>query len=220
MYHYTYLLEVTQPTDVRTKYIGVRSCKVKPEEDNYYGSCIDFLEWQKQYGIDKITKTVLGWWPSREQALKHEILLHDIFDVASNPEFWNKAKQLSTGFDLTGTKQTQEHKSKRIRAGQQHWNYGKSASEETRKKMSKSRSGANNAMYGKPVSDERKRKIGEAQKGEKSWRYGKKFPEMAEKLSKMLKGKPKEKTTCPYCGLFGAVNNLKRYHFDNCKAKE
>ena len=86
--------------------------------------------------------------------------------------------------------------------------------------MSLSHSGANNPMYGKPVSDERKRKISEAQKGTKAWRYGKKFPEMAKKLSEMLKGKPKEKTTCPHCELFGSVSNLKRYHFDNCKAKK
>lgn len=29
--------------------------------------------------------------------------------------------------------------------------------------------------------------------------------------------KPKEKATCPHCGLIGGLNQLKRYHFDNCK---
>ncbi len=237
MYHYTYMIDVKNPTDERCRYIGVRSCSVKPDQDFYFGSCRPFKKWQAANGTDGLVKTVLAWWPNREQALKHEILLHDIFDVGRSKEFWNQAKQTASGFDtagsvlsdqhkekvklaLKGIKQTEEHKRKRSKFGEQHWNYGKNASDETRKKMSESHSGPNNAMYGKPVSDDRKRKIGESQKGEKSWRYGKKFPEMAEKLSKMFKGKPKEKTTCPHCGLFGAVNNLKRYHFDNCKAKE
>lgn len=220
MYHYTYRIEVNNPTDSRWQYIGVRSSTVKPEEDIYWGSCEEFLKWQKQNGVDKLTKIVLGWWRTREQALKHEILLHDIFDVAANKEFWNNSKQLSTGFDLTGTKQSEEHKNKRRRLGKDHWNYGRKASKETREKMAKSHSGSNNAMYGKPVSDERKKKISEAQKGEKAWRYGNKYPEMGKKLSEMLKGRPKEKTTCPHCNLFGSVNNLKRYHLDNCKAKK
>jgi hypothetical protein len=29
--------------------------------------------------------------------------------------------------------------------------------------------------------------------------------------------KPKNKTVCPHCNIFGAVNQLKRWHFDNCK---
>jgi hypothetical protein len=28
---------------------------------------------------------------------------------------------------------------------------------------------------------------------------------------------PKNKTICPHCNKEGAVNQLKRYHFDNCK---
>lgn len=30
---------------------------------------------------------------------------------------------------------------------------------------------------------------------------------------------PKKKGECPHCGLVGAINQLKRWHFDNCKFK-
>jgi ssDNA-binding Zn-finger/Zn-ribbon topoisomerase 1 len=31
--------------------------------------------------------------------------------------------------------------------------------------------------------------------------------------------KPKTKTDCPFCGKYGAINQLKRWHFDNCKLR-
>ena len=57
-------------------------------------------------------KRVLSTFPSRKKAVQHEIYLHDKYDVANNPSFYNKAKQTSTGFDTSGTTLTEEHLAK------------------------------------------------------------------------------------------------------------
>ena len=43
-------------------------------------------------------------------------------------------------------------------------------------------------------------------------------PEYRTKLSEACKGK-RELVQCPHCGLEGGGGNMRRYHFDNCKAK-
>lgn len=47
---------------------------------------------------------------NRNDALELEIRLHNKFDVGQNPLFYNKAKQTSTGFDMTGIPRTKEFK--------------------------------------------------------------------------------------------------------------
>ena len=49
-------------------------------------------------------------------------------------------------------------------------------------------------MYGKPVSEEHRKKISNA-----------------------LKGKTRKKITCPHCSKLGGNNNMKRWHFSNCR---
>lgn len=43
-------------------------------------------------------------------------------------------------------------------------------------------------------------------------------PEIKEKKCKSMR-KPKSKIECPHCGKIGGSNNMKRWHFDNCKVK-
>ena len=103
MSHYTYMLTVKSPEDSRRLYIGVRSCKGEPEQDvKYMGSCKPLKEWMKTQPEDSVEKMILARWPSRTEALEHEILLHDCFDVGRNQEFWNRAKQRTKLFDTTG----------------------------------------------------------------------------------------------------------------------
>jgi len=217
-YHYTYMLEVKNPTDSRFRYIGVRSCNTKPEDDAYFGSCKPLKKWQAEHGTEGVIKTVLAVWKSRKDALSHEILLHDCFDIGKNPEFWNQVKQTSTGFDCTGVPKSEEHAKKIARVGEAHWSWGKKAKEETRIKMSISHSGPNNVMFGKKLPEEQKRKISAAQKGEKAWRFGKKYPEMGRAVSRALTGRKQTVVECPHCGKLGG-NAMKTYHFDNCKGR-
>lgn len=43
-------------------------------------------------------------------------------------------------------------------------------------------------------------------------------PNFRSKLSEACKGK-REIVTCPHCQISGGGGNMRRYHFDNCKAK-
>jgi len=106
MHHYTYLI---QHKNSAMRYIGVRSSECIPTEDtSYWGS-------SKHLPADvHIThvKIILKEFPSRKEAVTHEIELHTLNNVAINGIFYNKAKQTSTGFDTTGKSRvfTKEHK--------------------------------------------------------------------------------------------------------------
>lgn len=89
----------------------------------------------------------------------------------------------------------------------------------------------------KPLSEETKKRISEAKKGVPSKRTSRDFTkewkeniskgqigrthsnETKLKMSLTKKGKKQEIVTCPYCNKCGGINNMKRYHFDNCKSK-
>lgn len=168
MFHYTYQVTVSNPTDARRFYIGVRSSNVKPEDDVYFGSCRPFKKWQSINGIDGLVKQVLAVWPTREEALLHEILLHDCFNVAINPEFWNQAKQKVVLFDTSGTTQSEELKlqkslkTKGIPKSDEHKAKislalkGKPKSEKHRENLSVSRTGKPSPMKGKSIGKGRK----------------------------------------------------------------
>ena len=98
MQHYTYRLECSGQS-----YIGVRSCGGSPKDDT------DYLGSSNYTPEGDVTKCILAVFPTREDAVSHEVSLHEFYDVAVNPSFWNRAKQTSTGFDRAGlTKETCE----------------------------------------------------------------------------------------------------------------
>jgi hypothetical protein len=45
-------------------------------------------------------------------------------------------------------------------------------------------------------------------------------PETRKKISTTSKGKPQEQVQCPCCSKIGGISNMTRWHFDNCKYKE
>lgn len=95
MNHYVYLLT----DDAESNYIGVRSCKCLIQDDTkYWGS--------SKYIPDNVREThnkiILGRFDTRVEAVEKEIFYHNLFDVARNPQFINRAKQTSTGFDTSG----------------------------------------------------------------------------------------------------------------------
>jgi len=66
-------------------------------------------------------------------------------------------------------------------------------------------------------------KLSESRKGNK-YRLGIKHSDEIKKIiskrtSEALKGKPKNKVSCPHCHKIGGQGNMKRYHFNNCKNK-
>lgn len=146
MYHYTYLIQ--HKTDHK-RYIGVRSSTVPPIEDtSYWGS-------SKHLPIDVKTthqKIIIKEHPSRLEAVQHEILLHDLNNVAIDPSFYNKAKQTSTGFDTSGIPISEEMKAHLSTVLK-----GRDFGENHRKSISI-------ALKGKPKTDEHKKACSVAQK--------------------------------------------------------
>ena len=179
------------------EYIGSRSCDCPVEEDPYMGSYSDptFFPTQKE---------ILAVCHSKEEKLITEMFFHEMYDVARNPRFANKAKQTSTGFSREGVPHREEtlREMRETRSGENHPLFGKprseetkrkiseacsNPSEETRKKLSEAMTGKNS---GKPRSEETRRKISEAlsnpsegtlrkmseaKKGEKHPQFGKKW---------------------------------------------
>lgn len=236
MYHYTYRLTLNNNTDSRKYYIGARSCTEYPTKDSYFGSCKTLLAWIKEHGTEGIVKEILAIYGKRQDAIEHEINLHNYFDVAKNVEFWNKAKQTSVGFDTTGTTQskelklqkslktkgrpkTEEHKAK-IRNAL----LGKTRSKEHCEALSKAKKGIPSPLKGMSIGKGRKFteghkiKIGLANKGKvRSNEY-----RLQASLARLGKPAPYsatryEQVTCPHCDKIGMKANMKRYHFNNCK---
>lgn len=142
MNHYVYML--INSKDGR-KYIGVRSCTCSIDKDAYMGSSSETKEY-----IDDCIKVILKEFDTREEAAKFEILLHELHDVATNPEFFNRAKSTSTAFSTAGNRdvamkialtQLGEKNSMYGKRGKLSPNYGRKASEVTKEKIRQARVG-------------------------------------------------------------------------------
>ena len=145
-------------------YIGIRSCDCLPEEDTrYFGSF-------KDKTFKPTGKNILFVCKTRKESAEIEIKLHDYFDVAVNPQFANRSKQTSTGFDRTGVPNTEEQKkanSERMsgRTGENNPMFGIPNTEEQKKAHSERMSGENNPMYGVPRTEAQKKALSEKMSG-------------------------------------------------------
>jgi len=83
-------------------------------------------------------------------------------------------------------------------------NTGKKASADTLIKMS---------IAGKNISDETRRKMSDSKKGSIL------SVEVKSKISAAHKGRIFKTAECPHCNKSGRINNMTRYHFNNCKLK-
>ena len=175
--HYTY--EITNKKS-GISYIGVRSCNCHPSADPYMGSCDTLDNAIKNEGIENFTKTILQTFDTREGAMQHEVGLHELYDVAKNPHFYNQAKTTSTGFHKADTKVSEESRRKMSIS-----RTGIKLSEETKRKISE----ANKGRKMKPFSEEHKRKMSEVKKGN-THRLGMKHTEEAkQRIGEAHKGK-------------------------------
>lgn len=105
-YHYTYLIQ--HKTEDK-RYIGVRSSICLPTEDTKYWGSSKHIPNNVQ---ENHVKIILKLHNTRKEAVEHEIYLHRINKVASNPKYYNRALQTSTGFDTSGVSipKSEEHK--------------------------------------------------------------------------------------------------------------
>lgn len=102
-FHYVYLI-----TELSTnkKYIGSRSCDNEPTLDighKYYSSSKNktFIKNQRE-NKSNYTYTILSTYKTRDEAVAEEIRLHNLYEVNHNAAFYNRSKQTSTGFDVSG----------------------------------------------------------------------------------------------------------------------
>jgi hypothetical protein len=218
MNHYTY--QITN-NENHLKYIGVRSCSSLPENDDYYmgssknSEMIMELEEHPEY----FTKEIIGTFPTRELANTNEQWLHETFDVANNTEYYNLCVA-PMNFCRNGRTHTTETRRKISEAmkGEKHHYYGKTFSEEHKRKLSATKKG-------RTFSEEHKRKMSLSQTGKKHHFFGKHFSEdHKRKLSEAhigeknyMFGKIQKKVQCPHCSKIGGINMMKRWHFDSCK---
>jgi len=75
-------------------------------------------------------------------------------------------------------------------------------------------SGVGNPFYGKTHSDETRKKLRDINLGNVM------SDETKQKMSESHTGKKHPITTCPYCKKTGGIRAMTRYHFDNCKSKK
>jgi hypothetical protein len=101
--HYVYLIEHIHSGKY---YIGVRSTKLKPEDDlgkKYFSSSRD-KEFKKDQKLNKdhYKYAVLKEFDNRNDAVSYEIFLHDLYKVSHDHMSYNKAMHTSTGFCTNG----------------------------------------------------------------------------------------------------------------------
>lgn len=104
IYHYVY--RITNIIKSKHYYGSRTSTNILPENDLgivYQSSSQDkeFISEQKEHP-ENFRYKIINTFKSREEAIDFEIILHNKFDVAKNPKFYNKSKQSSSGFDVTG----------------------------------------------------------------------------------------------------------------------
>ena len=185
IYSHNYTYEIKNKIN-RIGYIGVRSCNEAPVDDPYFGSCDTLDKAIKNEGIENFTKTILQTFDTREEAVQDEVFLHDLYDVARNPLFYNQAKATPNGFHRSGTKCTDEHKRKisEAKKGKKR----KPFSEEWKRKLSEANKGNTNPL-GHKHTEETRRKMSEARKGNTRALGHKHTEEHNRKISEACKGK-------------------------------
>jgi hypothetical protein len=192
MNHYVYLIEKKTALETEQKYyIGVRSCESKIGDDEYMSSSRHLVKDIEKNGKKHYNKIILKRFNNREDAYRYEIEMHEKFDVANNPFFFNKVNQKTYGFGGAkginhpryGVKHSDETilkiKLKRQEQkfskesldklkGKVPWNKGKkgffSHSEEHKRKMS-IRSRGNKNSLGKVYTEEEKKRKSELNLG-------------------------------------------------------
>ncbi len=197
MFYYVYK---TTHVDSGKFYIGRRASKLPPDQDDYIGSGKRLMLAIDKYGRAAFVKEVLKLCDSYEDLIVVEKSLVTK-DVLSDPMCYNLAEGGWGGHtDI----------SNRVYVG----------TPESNRKISESKIGRK-----RPDLVER-HKTDESFKFR--WRGQARTDEDKAKKSIALKASISEgrhggfgEFTCPYCGVVGrSMNNMKRWHFDNCKRKD
>lgn len=182
-------------------YIGItcQDCEQRWRNGNGYKTQF-FYKAIKKYGWENIKHEVLYHNLTKEQAEQKEIELISLYK-SNNADY---GYNIDNGGNVVGTFSKEHIKKMRIAQnnplliekkrqsslGKKNWFYGKTHSEEAKKKMSEVKKGKPSNAKGKHFSEQARKNISEAHKGKPSNFKGKHFSEEAKrKLSEAHKGK-------------------------------
>ena len=210
MNHYVYLIEKKNTLPNSSKYyIGVRSCEGLIADDDYMGSSKYLTEDIEKEGKSNFNKIILKRFQTREDAVQYEIDMHNEFEVASNPLFFNRTKQTVVGFGPG--------------VGENNYFYGKKHTEESRQKMReilKTKDCRNKRTVFSKASDKSKLLMSLRRK---EWMSLNKHPMLGVKKTEQMKlnsslgGLKQKRDTCKNCGLTTVAGNIARWHNEKCK---
>ena len=218
----TYLY-IKQHSITGLKYFG----KTSQNPYTYNGSGSHWRSHIKKHGKEHIV-TLWVSEPYTDTSITEFALKFSIEnDIVNSKEWANLIPENGlSGGSVKGRKCTDETKAKM--KGRPSPNKGKLHTDKAKAKMSAANKGKpspNKGVKGKPHTDEAKAKM----KGRPAPNKGKphtdeakakmhkpRKPHLEETKAKMRKPKPQKQITCPHCSKTGG-NNMKRYHFDNCK---
>lgn len=199
-------------------YIGAH--KTTNPDDAYLGSGVVLKNAIKKHGRANFKKEILiDCSSSEEMFLKEALLVNESF--VSSPDNYNLSVGGKGGAHFRGRHHSDETKAKLSKI-----NKGKVISDEAKDKIKlglqnvpkKVRADASRKGGLQSPSEETKKKISEALN---IYYASDKYKEDKKNKKQYVRTK---KTvypivTCPHCNKQGANNNMKRWHFDNCKNK-
>ena len=144
-------------------------------------------------------------WQDHLKKHGYDVTTKILYETDSLDDFINVALDYSNKWNIVESKEFANLVPEAGQSGTGELNpfYGKRHTEEHKRYLSEINKGENNSRYGVKVSDETRQRMIEAKTGKNHPHYGKK----------------QEIVTCPYCNKQGGMYALKRWHFDNCKAK-
>jgi len=194
-------------------YIGIH--KTSDPNDAYLGSGKILKLAILKYGQHNFKKEILATFDTLEDARKAE-------NAIVNEEFVHSEQNYNIGIggglggsDLNGF----------TFSGHTHTEKARQKIGEANKFKVLTDKGRQAIIRNNTENEDRKRKISETLTGvQKSDEYKKNHSMvMKEYYSKNPNktgiGIPKQRIKCPYCGKKGSPNNMRRWHFDNCKLK-
>lgn len=186
------------------KYFG-KTTNINVTNGRYRGGGKYWKEHINKHGV-RYVETI---WKSevftdKEKCIDFGLAFSELFDIVKSNEWANLEPENGingfvpgTASSLKGRKLTEEHKAKIAQSTKGREAHNKGLPSPLRGRES-------------PL----KGRIGRAIKGKPSPKRGLPNPG----ASTANKGVPKRKVICPHCNKEGGVNNMNRYHFDNCKS--
>jgi len=173
-------------------YVGVHVSLVNPEKkfDGYLGTGRDLRRDIKKYGKEYFRRSTLCICNSKEEAIEKEREIVDK-DFIKSKNTYNVHRG---GSGCVEHSEVSKRNMSDSRKGENNNMYGKTHSEEAKKKMSL-------VHKGKSLSEDTKRKMGISRTGSKNGMYG----------------VAREKFQCPECGAFTDAANMARWHGANCR---